>query len=46
MIEFLIIISLVSVLGGVSKIIYDMKKQKERKKMIDKFEAEYPPSEK
>jgi len=46
MIEFLVIIVIVTVAGAVSKIFYDIKKQKERRKMIEKFEEEYPPSEK
>ncbi len=45
MYEILIIISLISVVGAVFKIMHGIKKQKERKKMIEQFEKEYPPKD-
>lgn len=43
---FLIIVSLITVVGSVFKIITGYKKQQERKSMIERFEKKYPPSKK
>ena len=42
MIEILIIISVISVVGAILKIMQGKKRQDERKKMIERFEKEYP----